>query len=69
MLDDMDEWNNHHHKKSGLYEKVIQSTTSCFDAEESILNFVNRYTKETWSSQPTFSRKVGGGNPSQLHFE
>ena len=46
LLDEMDEWNNYHHKKSGLYKKVIQSTVSCSDAEISILNFLNKYTEK-----------------------
>lgn len=39
----MDEWNQEHHKKSGLWAKVITSQTSLEQAESETLEFIRRY--------------------------
>ena len=45
LMDNMDAWNTNQHKKSGLYEKVLNSQISCLDAENMILKFLKKYLK------------------------
>jgi len=42
-LDAMDKWNKRQHKKSGLVERVKQSSTSLEEAEEITLEFIKHY--------------------------
>lgn len=44
LFDRMDEWNQEHHVKSGLWEKVVHAGTSLAEAEEQTLNFLEKYT-------------------------
>ncbi len=43
VLQSMEEWSRHHHKKSGLTEACRLSKISLRAAEEAALNFVKRY--------------------------
>lgn len=43
VLKKMDEWNQKHHKKSGLIEEVQNSKVTTKQAEEMTLEFINRY--------------------------
>lgn len=40
----MDDWNQQHHKTSGLWEKVIKSTITVEEAEKKTLDFIKQYT-------------------------
>lgn len=42
VMQSMDDWNTFHHKKSGLYDKVLKSKISCSEAEKNILNFLKK---------------------------
>ena len=42
-FDQMDKWNQTHHKKSGLWEKVQNSTVKIHQAEEKTLNFIRKF--------------------------
>ena len=44
-LDAMDDWNQKHHRESGLYEAVQKSTISLEEAEKQTLAFISPYTK------------------------
>ncbi|NRA43746.1 MAG: oligoribonuclease [Oligoflexales bacterium] len=46
VLEAMDEWNQTHHKKSGLIERVQQSSTSSLEAEAETLEFIKTHVKE-----------------------
>lgn len=46
VLDRMDEWNTEHHKASGLWQRVLDSTVGMHDAERDTLEFLSR-----WSAQ------------------
>ncbi len=45
-FDRMDSWNKEHHTKSGLWAKVIASTTSQSEAEQQTLDFIKKHVKE-----------------------
>lgn len=40
LFQTMDAWNQEHHKKSGLWNSVLNSTTTLAQAEELVLNFI-----------------------------
>lgn len=42
----MDDWNQKHHVKSGLWDKVLASNLSAKDAEEATLEFIKKHCKE-----------------------
>lgn len=42
-FDKMDDWNQEHHTKSGLWAKVIASKVSLAEAEEEILTFIKKH--------------------------
>ena len=42
-LDAMDKWNQRQHKKSGLVDRVRQSTTTLTEAEEMTLDFIKHF--------------------------
>ena len=44
-LDAMDDWNQKHHRESGLYEAVQKSTISLEEAEKQTLEFISQHTK------------------------
>jgi oligoribonuclease len=44
LLEGMDEWNTTHHKKSGLYDRVLSSQINLEDAEKRTLNFIKEWT-------------------------
>ena len=46
VLRSMDEWNQEHHRASGLVERVTASKTSMAAAEAETLSFVKRYCRE-----------------------
>lgn len=46
LFSSMDSWNREHHKKSGLWQKVITSTISESQAEEMTLAFLKEHIKE-----------------------
>ncbi len=39
----MDDWNQKQHKESGLWEKVVQSTTTVEEAEKTLLDFIKKH--------------------------
>ena len=41
----MDDWNQKHHKESGLLEAVRKSTTTVAEAERQTLEFISKYCK------------------------
>ena len=43
ILDNMDAWNTEHHQRSGLVERVAQSTVTEAEAEEKTLAFLQQY--------------------------
>lgn len=43
ILAGMDDWNQEHHGKSGLIERVKNSTVSAQEAEKATLNFLNQW--------------------------
>ena len=45
LLNSMDEWNTQHHKESGLWNKVLNCTTSLQDAQSASLEYISKYTK------------------------
>ena len=49
VLDAMDDWNQEHHRASGLTERVLASTTSMADAEAHTLAFVQQHCPERTS--------------------
>ena len=42
-LDQMDNWNQTQHKKSGLVERVLASSYDCMQAEQETLEFLKKY--------------------------
>ncbi|WP_115617517.1 oligoribonuclease, partial [Chromobacterium vaccinii] len=46
ILDGMDDWNKNTHGKSGLIEKVKNSTVSEAEAEQRLLDFMAQYIPE-----------------------
>ena len=46
LLDEMDEWNTKQHNKSGLVQRVLDSTTSETDAEQKTIDFLSQYVKK-----------------------
>lgn len=44
-FNDMDDWNQSHHKSSGLWDKVVASQTTCEEAEQGVLEFIKEYTE------------------------
>lgn len=42
-LDAMDEWNTNQHNKSGLVERILESSYSYLDAEEMTIEFLQKY--------------------------
>lgn len=42
LLEDMDDWNQQHHKGSGLWEKVINSTFQNPDVEKQVLQYIKQ---------------------------
>mgnify|MGYP003683930375 CR=1 FL=1 len=44
LFDKMDDWNQSHHSKSGLWEKVLKSETTVRESEQATLNFIKEYT-------------------------
>ena len=43
-LEAMDNWNRDHHRKSGLWNKVLHSATTVGEAEDLTLKFIEKYT-------------------------
>ena len=39
----MDDWNRSHHKASGLWDRVLESTTTMAEAEAATLDFISTY--------------------------
>ncbi|CAI7773395.1 unnamed protein product [Closterium sp. NIES-53] len=50
VLAGMNEWCQHHHHASGLVERVRSSTVTLAEAEQKVLAFVRRYSKEGLAS-------------------
>jgi oligoribonuclease len=46
MLDGMDEWNQTHHGRSGLIDRVLSSTISPAEAEAQTLEFLSEWVPE-----------------------
>jgi oligoribonuclease len=44
VLKAMDDWNTEHHTASGLWKRVLDSTTALRDAERATLDFLARWT-------------------------
>lgn len=44
LFDKMDDWNKEHHTKSGLWEKVVNSSVELAEAEKATLAFVQKHT-------------------------
>ena len=44
VLQAMDDWNTEHHTASGLWKRVLESTTGLRDAESATLDFLSRWT-------------------------
>ena len=44
ILEAMDPWNQEHHSKSGLWDKVLASKTSLQEAEQQTLNFIQAHS-------------------------
>lgn len=49
LMNSMDSWNTVQHKKSGLYQKVLESRTSCEEAEMTALSFLNNMLERNTS--------------------
>ncbi len=45
-FEQMDQWNQEHHKKSGLWQKVVASTVSMAEAEQQTLDFLKKHIGE-----------------------
>lgn len=43
LLESMDDWNREHHRKSGLWKAVLDSTTTLADAERQTLEFIMQH--------------------------
>ena len=46
VLAGMDEWNQHHHKQSGLIKEVRKSRIGCGEAEKTVLSFFRRHIED-----------------------
>ena len=46
VLDNMDNWNTEHHTASGLWQRVLQSTVSMYEAERDTLEFLSAWTEQ-----------------------
>lgn len=46
ILEAMDEWNQTHHKKSGLIDRVQQSTVTVQEAEATTLDFIKKHVEK-----------------------
>jgi oligoribonuclease len=44
-LQAMDEWNTRHHGESGLWQRVLESTTDLRSAEQGTLEFLSRWSR------------------------
>ncbi len=44
-FEEMDAWNQEHHKKSGLWDQVLTSTTTMAEAEQQTLAFLKEHCK------------------------
>jgi oligoribonuclease len=42
----MDDWNREHHAASGLWERVLKSSTTVAEAEQQVLDFVRQHVGE-----------------------
>jgi oligoribonuclease len=49
ILDGMDDWNTRQHGKSGLIERVRQSTATTADAEQATIEFLQKHVPENVS--------------------
>ena len=45
VLENMDSWNQKHHQKSGLWDKVLASTTKLAEAEVLTVEFLRQHSK------------------------
>jgi oligoribonuclease len=45
-FDQMDQWNREHHTKSGLWQKVIESTVTIEEAEKETIDFLKKFVKQ-----------------------
>lgn len=45
LLEGMDDWNREHHRKSGLWNAVLDSTLSLDEAERQTLDFIKHHTQ------------------------
>jgi oligoribonuclease len=57
VLDAMDEWNQEHHGKSGLIQRVKDSKISLAEAEKQTLDFIKEWTEER--SAPLCGNSIG----------
>ena len=46
VLECMDSWNTEHHRASGLWQRVLQSEVSMYDAERRTLDFLSGWTEQ-----------------------
>jgi oligoribonuclease len=44
VLEAMDDWNTRHHTRSGLWQRVIESTTGMAEAEQGTLGFLQQWS-------------------------
>ena len=59
-LDEMDEWNTRQHGRSGLTQRVKESTTGTRDAEQQTLNFLSALVERAVRQWPvTVSVRTG----------
>lgn len=61
VLDGMNDWCKEHHGKSGLTQRVRDSTVSMAEAEEALLDFISRHTEEGMAQLAGNSVHVGWG--------
>lgn len=45
VFETMDSWNREHHTKSGLWKRVVESTTTLEQAQELTLDFIKKHVK------------------------
>ncbi len=62
VLDGMNDWCKEHHGKSGLTQRVRDSTVSMAEAEEALLDFISRHTEEGMAQLAGNSVHVGLGS-------
>jgi oligoribonuclease len=46
LFDRMDDWNREHHSASGLWDRVLRSSTTVAEAEQQVLDFVRQHVGE-----------------------